>query len=198
MAQSVSIAVIKSKEGVTTGKTVSEAKERLKKKRRRSSSSNTVTTTTGTKKIEIFQPERDDEGLTKVDQEIVKRKKKQTISQVTYNDGTTQQTFKGKVVGSSFLGVRSISKEEQTQKKIASQPTYFLTSGNKKVQVSKGLYDKVVSDNKRKDEIPELTLTGSGSLYTGTGLSVQDARVRSDKENAFDYLAPAEKFLAKR
>ena len=190
---------------VYSGKTLREAQSKRDAEKnttpRKKISENIVTTPTGSQKIEIYSPETDQYGLTETDKNIIKNKvksaAKQSITQINVTDGQTTQTYTGQVVGSQFLGVRGVSKEEQQSKQ--PQLNYYLSVGEKRVQVSKGLYDKVIADNaKAQQEQPFYTITSEGAAYTETGQTVKDAQIKADKANAFEFLAPVEKWIAKK
>ena len=90
---------------------------------------------------------------------------------------------------------QAIAVQQQQQ----SQQQYFLTVGEKRVQVSKGLYDKVNADNaKAQTEKPYYAVTNRGATYAETGETVKSAQIRADKANAFNFLAPVEKKLAEK
>jgi len=80
---------------------------------------------------------------------------------------------------------------------------YYLETEGKKLQVSKELQEKVMAGQaaaikKAAKPKPIYTLTGKGVAYTDTGELVKDVWQREDRRQAFQYLAPAERFLATR
>lgn len=70
---------------------------------------------------------------------------------------------------------------------------YFLEHEGKKVSVSKGLYDKVVADNAK---IAARTASEQKPVYSPTQYAA--AQTRLHKENAFSFVAPAERWIGER
>lgn len=110
---------------------------------------------------------------------------------VSETSPAVQAQLSGKTTSSSSSGSGSTTK-------------YFLEAEGKKIQVSQALQEKVIADQKAaeaaaaKPPTPTYTLTSKGVAYTDTGQLVKDARTQQIKANAFQYLAPVEKFIATR